>query len=165
MKWSERINSAYVPDAYLNDYLNIQLTWVDGHRKKEALRTLKSIRQRALRNEAERLKKEIVQSVGFCEVCGCSFIPVLQIHHVLPISKFGNNDNNILCVCPTCHKTIHYFYGLFDSKKDIHLEHYSKNFEMKTLKNTLDICTSYAKKWCGVYEYIKSFRPSNASQE
>lgn len=65
------------------------------------------------RKEAKKLRKEVVRKDGACEVCGYSFSPVLQIHHIVPIALGGGNSkDNIACLCPNCHKEIHYIYSL-----------------------------------------------------
>ena len=65
------------------------------------------------RNESNRIKKRLVSNNSKCEVCGYEFAPVLQIHHIVPISQGGDNrSENIVCLCPNCHKTLHYIYRL-----------------------------------------------------
>lgn len=65
------------------------------------------------RNESNRIKKSLVSNNSKCEVCGYEFAPVLQIHHIVPISQGGDNrSENIVCLCPNCHKTLHYIYRL-----------------------------------------------------
>lgn len=58
---------------------------------------------------AEQLKQELLASPDArCFVCGFSFRPLLELHHVVPVSKGGADDMaNVLLLCPTCHTLIH----------------------------------------------------------
>lgn len=87
------------------------------YRKKQMLKALRATRFERLKKEADKLKKGIIAEKGKCEICGFSYKPVLQIHHILPISKYGDNSpDNIMCLCPNCHKTLHTIYNSnFDS--------------------------------------------------
>lgn len=53
-------------------------------------------------------KRELIKSKGCCEICGHTFKPILQIHHIEPLSTGGNDEEeNLLILCPNCHKIIH----------------------------------------------------------
>lgn len=162
-EYNGKFESPYVPDERFYEYLEVATLWSESFRKKRMLKTIKEIRQKEIQNEAKKLKDAIVRNAGCCEVCGFSFIPILQIHHILPISKFGNNVNNIICTCPTCHKTIHYFYNLADSDKGISLERFLDNFSDGADRNLNAVFMSYLKKRCDVYERIENFRPNPSS--
>lgn len=42
-----------------------------------------------------------------CEYCSNSRMGI-NVHHVLPLSKGGNNElNNLVCICNICHSIIH----------------------------------------------------------
>lgn len=164
-EYNGKFESPYVPDERFYEYLEVATLWSESFRKKRMLKTIKEIRQKEIQNEAKKLKDAIVRNAGCCEVCGFSFVPILQIHHILPISKFGNNVNNIICTCPTCHKTIHYFYNLVDSDKELSLREYVYNFNDRTYRNIMVVLNSYIKKRCDVYERIVNFRPPSASEE
>lgn len=78
------------------------------------------VRKRQKRDVGMQTKKErkdnflkhkwpIIQNRGGqCEICGSS--EHLNIHHILPYSRFPeyqNDERNMLVVCPKCHKGIH----------------------------------------------------------
>ena len=66
------------------------------------------------RNEAKKIRKSKVGEDSWCEICGYSFSPALQIHHIIPISLGGDNsEDNVICLCPNCHKETHYLYRMF----------------------------------------------------
>ena len=55
-----------------------------------------------------RLKKTLLNEKGSCEICSNDFLPILQIHHIKPLSKGGLNiESNVMLLCPNCHKTVH----------------------------------------------------------
>ena len=86
--------------------------------RKQAIKSAKTIRSGNIQAEATKMKKSLVDEKNKCEICGFSFKPVLQIHHILPISEFGNNaEDNVICVCPNCHKSLHVLYKMFDKGK------------------------------------------------
>ena len=42
-----------------------------------------------------------------CEICGWDKT-TRDLHHIIEVSNGGQNDiNNIICVCPNCHRMIH----------------------------------------------------------
>lgn len=54
------------------------------------------------------LKNNLLKNKGRCEICSNDFLPILQIHHIKPLSKDGLNvGNNVMLLCPNCHKTVH----------------------------------------------------------
>lgn len=43
-----------------------------------------------------------------CELCGNPMTDVLEIHHIIPQSmNGGGNEENLIILCPTCHKLTH----------------------------------------------------------
>lgn len=55
-----------------------------------------------------RLKNTLLEEKSKCEICSNDFLPILQIHHIKPLSKGGLNvENNVMLLCPNCHKTVH----------------------------------------------------------
>lgn len=54
-----------------------------------------------------------------CFICGNNFVPILQIHHILPINEHGNNElNNLICLCPTCHSIAHKQISYYKNNKN-----------------------------------------------
>lgn len=61
-----------------------------------------------LSNSMLKKKEWKLNRVGCCEICKYDFKPILQVHHVRPISKGGDDDlKNLMLLCPNCHKAIH----------------------------------------------------------
>ena len=68
-------------------------------------------RRVSLRAEAARLAREMIKSVGGrCEACGWGWSgrPLVQVHHIVPVSVGGGNeDDNLVVLCPNCHAIAH----------------------------------------------------------
>lgn len=62
-----------------------------------------------IRTEAASLKPEVLaEHEGRCFVCRFDFLPVLQMHHVVPVGEGGDNSrSNLMILCPTCHAMAH----------------------------------------------------------
>lgn len=59
-----------------------------------------------------RIKEELIEEKGACAICYYDFKPVLQIHHIKPVSLGGGDHlDNLLLLCPNCHKFIHAIYS------------------------------------------------------
>lgn len=58
---------------------------------------------------AEQLKQELLASAeARCFVCEFNFRPLLELHHVVPVSQGGADDMaNVVLLCPTCHTLAH----------------------------------------------------------
>lgn len=57
---------------------------------------------------------------GQCEICKFNLVPLLEIHHILPLQQGGDNSlDNITCLCPNCHTVIHKFISHFCNGADI----------------------------------------------
>lgn len=66
--------------------------------------------KRKIRSQQQLLKKRIFKTWKnpHCEYCGNNNKNILQLHHINPICKGGDNDiNNIIVLCPNCHKMVH----------------------------------------------------------
>ena len=107
------------------------------------------------RKEAKKLRKGVVREGSACEVCGYSFSPILQIHHIVPIALGGNNSkDNIACLCPNCHKEIHYIYSLAIKGDD---ENYKKAEEFlnnKAMQSDADM-SGYIRRLEIVNKYLR----------
>jgi len=43
-----------------------------------------------------------------CQICGYDEYPILEVHHIKERRNGGTNDlNNLIVVCPNCHRKIH----------------------------------------------------------
>lgn len=71
---------------------------------------LESKNKKKIRAEQTTIKKRILkkQKIAHCEYCGNKTKEILQIHHIEPIAKGGNNNlDNLIILCPNCHKSAH----------------------------------------------------------
>ena len=131
--------------------------WVRRYGNK-ALRTKYA---RRIKSEATSMRNKIIDDKGKCEICGMSYKPILQIHHILPVSNWGNNDSdNVICVCPNCHKTLHHIYQSFKKTDDIAFGAYV-DIPRDIKANVVAVLDVYTKKYDEVYEYIKSYDDSD----
>lgn len=77
-------------------------------------------------------RNELINFYGCCVICGFDYEPVLEIHHILPVSSGGSNDvDNLFPLCPNCHAIVHSF--IYDSTEK-YGENYTDNwlFENRT---------------------------------
>lgn len=84
-----------------------KLPYFQVHREKED-RILKVKLETNKENPNE--KFFIVEGLEKCYCYFCDFYSeeIIQAHHIVPKSKGGNNErNNILYICPNCHRLIH----------------------------------------------------------
>ncbi len=131
-------------------------------RRKQAIKIYKTIRSRKLKAEASKAKNSIVEKYGSCSICGFAFKPILQTHHILPISKYGDNsDGNVICVCPNCHKTLHYMYSALskDSYEEMFEDAYLHFYILsgkKTAQNLFDVIGRYVDGCRLVAEFYKN---------
>ena len=45
-----------------------------------------------------------------CEICRFSFESILNIHHIVPVSKGGDaRVQNLIALCPNCHGMVHHY--------------------------------------------------------
>jgi len=72
-------------------------------------KTTKALKSRMKRDGVKKYRKHVLNANGNqCYVCGCSFLRVLAIHHLKPISEGGNSElDNLVVLCPTCHAVVH----------------------------------------------------------
>lgn len=74
-----------------------------------------------IRAEIQHKRKEVIDVLGGkCEVCSFSNKNILEIHHILPISKGGDNNwNNLSVLCPNCHRSIHDLINTVNPERDL----------------------------------------------
>lgn len=93
------------------------------------------------RNEVTKNKENIISYYsGQCEICKFNLVPLLEIHHILPLQQGGDNSlDNITCLCPNCHTIIHKFISHYcnginiDDIEQWMSENYSKSSYNKVL--------------------------------
>lgn len=54
---------------------------------------------------------DLLNRLGYCQVCSFVFRPLLQVHHVVPLTEGGDNQL-VTVLCPTCHKLIHHLIAV-----------------------------------------------------
>lgn len=67
-------------------------------------------RKKRIRAEQSSIKRRMLknQKIAHCEYCGNKTKEILQIHHIESVANGGNNDlNNLIILCPNCHKSAH----------------------------------------------------------
>ena len=67
-------------------------------------------RKKRIRAEQSSIKRRMLknQKIAHCEYCGNKTKEILQIHHIDSVANGGNNDlNNLIILCPNCHKAAH----------------------------------------------------------
>lgn len=66
---------------------------------------------RQQREETAKKREVYLNQKKHCQVCSFTFTPLLQIHHVVPMTQGG--DNRLVTVlCPNCHRLVHFLVSL-----------------------------------------------------
>lgn len=61
-----------------------------------------------IRKQQITIKKRTLKLLKQCDYCGENTKEILQLHHIIPVSKGGSNDfNNLVLLCPNCHIKAH----------------------------------------------------------
>jgi 5-methylcytosine-specific restriction endonuclease McrA len=67
----------------------------------------------------------LLRSAGVCECCGTiGFLTAagvyMETHHVVPLSELGRDStDNVVALCPNCHKAAHFALDRADIKRDL----------------------------------------------
>ena len=74
----------------------------------------RSIKQ--LRNTVKPMWKKAIKArdENYCQCCGEKFTEHLEVHHIMPLSKYGNlksDKGNGISLCQKCHKKYHDMYA------------------------------------------------------
>ena len=74
-----------------------------------------------LRDEVNSNRNKVIAVLeGKCKVCDFAVEEMLEVHHILPLSKGGTNEwFNLALLCPNCHKAIHIWIDQKDGSKTI----------------------------------------------
>lgn len=57
-----------------------------------------------------------------------------EIHHIIPVCEDGKNSfDNLICLCPNCHKTVHHFDSDMLRKRLLGLTKTEDEFDAKRL--------------------------------
>jgi len=151
-----KANMSYIPDDDLKEI--IEMCSVLGNKRKTFIKSAIDLRRDKIYRESSNIKKVLISKKGMCEICGFAFKPILQIHHILPISFYGNNlGDNIICVCPNCHKTLHSLYKMIDKDPG---EEYAiemlKVYDSNVMQNLMDVLNKYILKRGEIRDFFKN---------
>lgn len=81
---------------------------------KEPMRSIDELQEELFRS-GERFEAHWPPIIGECYVCGFDYEPLLQIHHIVPKAKGGDEaPSNLVPLCPTCHALAHETMRRFD---------------------------------------------------
>lgn len=73
-------------------------------------------------NSSINILRRIIGNQVRCSCCGIDCTPIVQWHHIRPISLGGDNrTNNVTPLCPNCHSLIHRAFSNGNSEKELHL--------------------------------------------
>lgn len=157
---------SYTPDKYMDEVVHWMKSDAPNHLRNPGIKNAKAIRMMALKSDAQRIKKSIISEKGKCEICGFDYKPILQIHHIVPISEYGNNQqDNIICVCPNCHKTLHHIYSVFNREKDEYIDSLNRAYGTNVSKTMSDVLLRYITKKGEIFGYFESVGLIPASEE
>ena len=63
---------------------------------------------KVIRSEATKMRYGLIKKDACCRVCGCTDIKNIELHHIVPVHLFGNNDpDNLISLCKQCHVMVH----------------------------------------------------------
>lgn len=142
-------------------YIAAYLFWSSAERRMSGrslmLKTLKDRRKEFVYSDLKAKKEQIIESFDSkCCVCGFSFEPILQLHHILPVSKFGgNSDGNVICVCPNCHKMLHTAYKAWDKDDEDAMGSIWDAYDKDSTSAIWKILKDYNERMCEVSDFIK----------
>lgn len=105
MRWKDvKYEILYYPHRVLK-YKTLWL-WGERMRKIRAKDKRKKYRQKGYTRISPAKSRRIRENIGKCQKCGTT--ETLQVHHIIPVSKGGsNNQENLMVVCNCCHIYIH----------------------------------------------------------
>lgn len=64
------------------------------------------------RNEAKKIRNIVITKRSKCAICKNSDYNSLELHHITPVSIYGDNElTNLICLCKRCHVLIHRVYS------------------------------------------------------
>lgn len=158
----------YIPDEGMKMIVEC-VGFQNNHLRKSAVKNAKELRNQRLKAEATKIKKKLISDVGKCEICGFNYKPILQVHHIVPISQYGNNQpENVMCVCPNCHKTLHHMYSVFlngNSEGEIIKQTDIARGTFGASKQMLNVLTRYIVGKGAIIDYFKSIGLIDTSDE
>jgi hypothetical protein len=100
----------------------------------------------------EERRKQFLEQKPFCEECLSDYNDnvILQVHHIIPISKGGSHKlDNLKVLCKSCHQSKHPFND-FNSVSSYHINHFKE--KIKILNDAIkrgNTVSFHYKKWEG----------------
>ena len=157
---------SYTPDKHMDEVVHWIKSDAPNHLRHPGIKNAKAIRVRALKSDAQKIKKTLISEIGKCEICGFDYKPILQIHHIVPISEYGNNQqDNIICVCPNCHKTLHHIYSVFNGEKGEYIDSLKSAYGTNVYKTMIEVLLRYITKKGEIFGYFESVGLIPTSEE
>lgn len=139
---------------------------VEGMNNEPLDRAMKYFKNRTAK-EAVLKKQKIIEEKCECEICKYGFVPVLQVHHIIPVSEGGDNEQeNLILLCPNCHKILHHCYRNINDEKVIR-DTYSNIYDIHgagALEKVNSILNEY-EEYKLIYEFIKNSGATSAPEE
>lgn len=63
---------------------------------------------KTVRSEAAKMRYGLIKKDACCRTCGSKDIKNIELHHIVPVHLFGNNDpSNLVSLCKQCHVMTH----------------------------------------------------------
>lgn len=77
--------------------------------KTEILMAIRAPRMQRNRGRSPMMRRNVLRRAnGKCEVCACSILDILHLHHIRPVAKGGVSEIiNLILICPNCHALAH----------------------------------------------------------
>lgn len=155
----------YIPDEGMDLVIEC-MCFQNDHLRKSGIKNAKQLRNQRLKTEASKIKKDLISSVGKCEICGFDYKPILQVHHIVPISQFGNNQaDNVMCVCPNCHKTLHHMYSILERNINTSISPINSTYGSNVTEKMWDVLFRYIIGKGAIVDYFESIGLIDSSDE
>ena len=100
--------------------------YYEGSRKVTTITSKKPVRNKNLRKDYLNYLEEKYDGKVFCEICGQweeIGEEMLQVHHLIEINGYKEKNkeystfDDVIAICPNCHRLIHIFENIEDVKK------------------------------------------------
>ena len=113
-----------------------------------------------IRKQAAKIKNVLISSDTQCVICDHNFSVFLNQHHIVPVSRDGDNEiENLIFLCPNCHALIHKGISYMERFKKLGYDDTKTHKMMRGLKNHIEELFPKEKQdlfWKTMYSYINS---------
>lgn len=112
------------------DLDNESKKYFEGSKKVKTTVSKSTVRNKNLAKDYKQYFKSNNKGCMYCEICGewHNFEEMLEVHHILEISKYQENNKeystfeDVILLCPNCHKLIHLLGGIDKVKEFLNLK-------------------------------------------